>query len=284
MPADMPNAWTQLFRLAKPVASRSIPMAKLFSAAAGISMILLARPALAGPDDNGIVIIGTIPINPVGVDKSDPDYVSTGPDIPADFDPRTATDEELENLDLPPRPTDPRALDAWYAALSAPQAPLPENAVVEVTNVVNEPDRPAKLPADNTLLPKTMPVNSVGLSKDDPNYSASFKGFDAGFDPRSASDEELAKYNLLRPRDPRLLNDWYEALSRPVVPVPKNAVFQLRYGRHGLDQPAQLPADNTDTIPAATRPNSSPTREENENIFCRHVQRTLQCWTIAPKP
>jgi len=150
MPADRTNA-SQVFGAAKTIARRSIPMAKLFSAAAlGAWMLLPARPALAGSDD--------------------------------------------------------------------------------------------------TMQPQTMPVNSVGLSKDDPNYSASFKGFDASFDPRSASDEELAKYNLVRPRDPRLLNDWYEALSRPVVLVPKNAVMQLRYGRHGLDQPAQLPADNTDTF------------------------------------
>jgi hypothetical protein len=195
------------------VASRASP-------AAGIGMMLLARPALAGSDDTlpppaVITPVRIIPLNPVGVDKSDPDYVSTGPAIPADFDPRTATDEELEKLDLPPRPRDPRLLDAWIEALSRPQAPLPKNAVIiEDLGVVHGLAQPAELPADNTdtIPAATRPDSSAALAVTNPNHVYSPPGPPAGFDPLSA------------------------------------------------------------------------TPEENENIICRHVQRTLQCWTIGPKP
>jgi hypothetical protein len=59
--ADMTNASRQIFRPAKTIMHRSIPMAKLFTAAAAaICVILLARTAMA-------THLNTMPVNSVGL-------------------------------------------------------------------------------------------------------------------------------------------------------------------------------------------------------------------------
>jgi hypothetical protein len=48
---------------------------------------------------------------------------------PPDFDPLSATPEELDKYGYPPKPTDPEALEVWSEEVSAPTVPIPDGAV-----------------------------------------------------------------------------------------------------------------------------------------------------------
>jgi hypothetical protein len=56
---------------------------------------------------------------------------------PPDFDPFSATPEELEKYGYPPKPTDPERLETWSEIVSVPIAPIPDGAVF--TLVPNDP-------------------------------------------------------------------------------------------------------------------------------------------------
>jgi hypothetical protein len=65
---------------------------------------------------------------------------------PPDFDPFSATAEELEKYGYPPKPTDPERLEDWSEIVSVPVAPMPEDAVITLmpqhSPVQLAPDQP----------------------------------------------------------------------------------------------------------------------------------------------
>jgi hypothetical protein len=83
-------------------------------------------------DDDGTPY-ETRPVKICGADPDDdvsaPDYMCAQPPPPADFDPFSATPEELEKYGYPPKPTDPEALETWSEIVSVRrkrhQAPCP---------------------------------------------------------------------------------------------------------------------------------------------------------------
>jgi hypothetical protein len=76
----------------------------------------------------------TRPVKICGADPNDdvsaPGYTCASPPPPPDFDPFSATPEELEKYGYPPKPTDPERLENWSEIVSRPVEPMPDGAVV----------------------------------------------------------------------------------------------------------------------------------------------------------
>jgi hypothetical protein len=75
----------------------------------------------------------TRPVKICGADPNDdvsaPGYTCVSPAPPPDFDPFSATAEELEKYGYPPKPTDPELLENWSETVSVPVAPMPDGPV-----------------------------------------------------------------------------------------------------------------------------------------------------------
>jgi hypothetical protein len=84
-------------------------------------------------DEDGIPY-QTRPIKICGADPDDdvsaPGYMCVHPAPPPDFDPFSATAEELEKYGYPPKPTDPEMLENWSEIVSVPVVWMPDGAVI----------------------------------------------------------------------------------------------------------------------------------------------------------
>jgi len=128
-------------------------IAKFLGAAfIGVCLIWSAGSAFAQVpqfDDDGTPY-ETRPIKICGADPNDdvsaPDYTCVHPPPPSDFDPLSATPEELEKYGYPPKPTDPERLEDWSEIVSRPVEPIPDGAVITLMphdpRMVLAPDQP----------------------------------------------------------------------------------------------------------------------------------------------